>query len=553
MRFGLTALVILCALISHGQLLDNASFQDAPILSGGQTILGVGDQKAVFADDPSQISGIAGWSHGTNVDLGLVRTTAFGDASAPQVAFTNNWERRLSQTAHLIIVPGVAYEMAFLVGTALDEPLQPRAGLIEIIAGSVSASDPEQFEPGSSVIVSKSFRSSTYAGAGQIIPDRTWSVILSTFSVSEGDPRIGKYLSVSLQTQGSSAGPIYWKGIELLPVAGLGSPPADFTAGNSGFRVSGLDPTAPVSSSWLLPATWEKDSHGLRMKSTYPWTWALAPTGMTAGKLRYAQNLSATIKPTDWDGQPKPVFAVETANGTYFYTRNSFAVNQQNTISTYLTARGWRKDHYLTGPEPTEWQFYQDLQTATALHIGCTYGATTDTSILAVAIGIAQGQTGLTVNCGLMNEDWQGNPSDKPIRLEYFDQGTKVGEGSFVADNQTNYVGAVRYPVGGTFDIYASRPGYLSYRIPQVTLPFTGTMNLEFTNGDIDNDNAITVFDYGILSDYFDQSSADANWTTVGANGARPKDADLDGDGAVTVFDYGILSDHFDRSGDPPY
>ena len=69
-------------------------------------------------------------------------------------------------------------------------------------------------------------------------------------------------------------------------------------------------------------------------------------------------------------------------------------------------------------------------------------------------------------------------------------------------------------------------------------------------NGDIDGDNSVTVFDYGILSDYFDRSSADSDWTALGDNGFRPADADLDGDGSVSVFDYGILSDSFDLSGD---
>ncbi len=74
-------------------------------------------------------------------------------------------------------------------------------------------------------------------------------------------------------------------------------------------------------------------------------------------------------------------------------------------------------------------------------------------------------------------------------------------------------------------------------------------VSISLTNGDIDQDNSITVFDYGVLSDYFDLSSDNANWNTVGGNGFAPSDADLDGDGSVTVFDYGILSDHFDLNG----
>jgi len=70
-----------------------------------------------------------------------------------------------------------------------------------------------------------------------------------------------------------------------------------------------------------------------------------------------------------------------------------------------------------------------------------------------------------------------------------------------------------------------------------------GVTNLSFTlvNGDIDGDNAITVFDYDALSQAFDSMPGDANWNPA---------ADLDGDGTISVFDYDILSQNFDREGD---
>ncbi|MBS1704278.1 MAG: hypothetical protein JST40_00275 [Armatimonadetes bacterium] len=80
----------------------------------------------------------------------------------------------------------------------------------------------------------------------------------------------------------------------------------------------------------------------------------------------------------------------------------------------------------------------------------------------------------------------------------------------------------------------------------------TGTVTLNqliLPNGDIDNDNSITIFDYSVLSDYFDLNSSVSNWFTTGSNGAAPYQADLDGDDAVTVFDYIILSTNFDQTG----
>gem|GEM_PF-3515628 len=60
-------------------------------------------------------------------------------------------------------------------------------------------------------------------------------------------------------------------------------------------------------------------------------------------------------------------------------------------------------------------------------------------------------------------------------------------------------------------------------------------------NGDIDGDNAVTVFDFDRLSQAFDTTSGDAAWDAS---------ADLDGDGLVTVFDYDILSRNFDLVGE---
>jgi hypothetical protein len=59
-------------------------------------------------------------------------------------------------------------------------------------------------------------------------------------------------------------------------------------------------------------------------------------------------------------------------------------------------------------------------------------------------------------------------------------------------------------------------------------------------NGDIDGDNEVTLFDYGILVATFGLSEQDP--------GFNPE-ADLDGDTEVTLFDFGILVNHFGEIG----
>lgn len=66
-------------------------------------------------------------------------------------------------------------------------------------------------------------------------------------------------------------------------------------------------------------------------------------------------------------------------------------------------------------------------------------------------------------------------------------------------------------------------------------------LSASLVNGDIDNDNAITIFDYVALSDAFDATEGAANWNAL---------ADLDGDGIISIFDYIILSANFDMTGD---
>lgn len=66
-------------------------------------------------------------------------------------------------------------------------------------------------------------------------------------------------------------------------------------------------------------------------------------------------------------------------------------------------------------------------------------------------------------------------------------------------------------------------------------------VNVSLINGDCDNDNVISIFDYIVLSNAFDATASDTNWD--------PR-ADLDGDGVVSIFDYIIQSNNFDGQGD---
>ncbi len=128
--------------------------------------------------------------------------------------------------------------------------------------------------------------------------------------------------------------------------------------------------------------------------------------------------------------------------------------------------------------------------------------------------------------------------------------GTILDTETVALDGSGNY--SFTTALSGTYDIYAKGSHWLRKVQSNVAISGSGASGVNFSlpNGDIDDDNAVTVFDYGILSDYFDKTSGDGDWNTVGANGASPAMADIDGDEAITVFDYGIISTNFDMSGD---
>jgi hypothetical protein len=77
--------------------------------------------------------------------------------------------------------------------------------------------------------------------------------------------------------------------------------------------------------------------------------------------------------------------------------------------------------------------------------------------------------------------------------------------------------------------------------IPNVNLTTPVTLNFSLTNGDIDGDNEVTLFDFGALVAAFGSMPGDDNWNP---------NADLDGDLEVTLFDFGVLVRHFGALGE---
>lgn len=68
-----------------------------------------------------------------------------------------------------------------------------------------------------------------------------------------------------------------------------------------------------------------------------------------------------------------------------------------------------------------------------------------------------------------------------------------------------------------------------------------GGVNLSLKNGDVDDDNEVTIGDYAQLSTAFGSEPGDGNWNA---------EADLNGDDSVDIGDFAILSANFGQVGD---
>ncbi len=112
------------------------------------------------------------------------------------------------------------------------------------------------------------------------------------------------------------------------------------------------------------------------------------------------------------------------------------------------------------------------------------------------------------------------------------------------ADVSVGEGGAFRFtaPRRGAFDLSVKVSHWLRRTIAVDTSEGNvSNLDISLTNGDVDGDNEVTLFDFGALVSAFGSMPGDANWNA---------DADLDGDEEVTLFDFGVLVRNFGAIGD---
>ena len=136
--------------------------------------------------------------------------------------------------------------------------------------------------------------------------------------------------------------------------------------------------------------------------------------------------------------------------------------------------------------------------------------------------------------------DFAGDVTQVPIAVELRQNGSPVRTETVFTDAEGNYV--LPDVITGTYDVAFKASHWLRVVVYGVTVSGDVTgVDVSLTNGDIDGDNEVTLFDFGELVQAFGSVPGDTNWNP---------NADLDGDEEVTLFDFGVLVRNFGAIGD---
>ncbi|GIV15555.1 MAG: hypothetical protein KatS3mg022_0990 [Armatimonadota bacterium] len=152
-----------------------------------------------------------------------------------------------------------------------------------------------------------------------------------------------------------------------------------------------------------------------------------------------------------------------------------------------------------------------------------------------------EGRSTITIAGTVDLQDYQGDKTVIPVTIEVRAPGsTDVLETHVVnLDSEGRY--SFQTLLRGTYDLSAKASHWLRQTLPGVILTAGTLADFSLTNGDIDGDNEVTLFDFGALVASFGTVPGDGNWNP---------EADLDGDEEVTLFDFGILVRNFGAIGD---
>lgn len=164
-----------------------------------------------------------------------------------------------------------------------------------------------------------------------------------------------------------------------------------------------------------------------------------------------------------------------------------------------------------------------------------TTGAASD--ILLLKYGLV---SGLTLRGRVHLGDVAMYPLVVPVEVELRRDGQVVRRESVPVDEEGRFT--LYNAPQGVYDVAFCGMHWLRRVVPQVTIaPGAPEVDVYLVNGDIDGDNEVTLFDFGLLVQAFGSSPDSPHWNL---------NADLDMDAEVTLFDFAVIVFNFGEIGD---
>ena len=152
-----------------------------------------------------------------------------------------------------------------------------------------------------------------------------------------------------------------------------------------------------------------------------------------------------------------------------------------------------------------------------------------------------EGRSTVRISGTVTLQEYVGDKTVVPVTIEVRNPGSSDSLETHVVNLDEGGRYSFQTLLRGTFDLSAKAPHWLRQTVANVSIAGDVTVDFTLSNGDIDGDNEVTLFDFGALVAAFGSVPGDSNWNP---------NADLDGDEEVTLFDFGILVGNFGATGD---
>ncbi len=208
-------------------------------------------------------------------------------------------------------------------------------------------------------------------------------------------------------------------------------------------------------------------------------------------------------------------------------------------------APGWSKTPIPQGNRLgwTHFDVTFDIATAGEYRVGFKVGSVTPLGVYANVDNLVLERSGFRIMGKVTLGDYSGAPSRVPVEAVLRPWGSlePIRIEALNLDDEGNFTMSGIEP--GSYDLALKASHWLRKVVREIRIVESDVyiFNVVLTNGDVDGDNEVTLFDFGALVAAFGSMPGDSNWNP---------EADLDGDAEVTLFDFGVLVRNFGEIGD---